>query len=317
MIVRQGLLSGTRVRRAMNDLICSSHTVSGVLPGAPVVSRHSFDRRVEAVAEAGYRGMFIHIRDYARERQGGRSDAEFGRVLRASGIEPAGIEFLTDWFLAGAAARTCEDLAFAAAQACGARIINIGPDLHGHGISLTTMRERFAALCDRAARHGVSIALEIVAWGNVRDVATALWLIDGISNAGLVIDSWHVFRGGIGLHELAAIPPERILCVQINDAGPETIGPLPQDTLHRRLCGDGIFDLTGFARVLRAMGSAVPFSVEIISRSQAERSLAEAATLSFETARKALFAERRACSSPDRMSRDGVRSGAARTEGRK
>ena len=95
----------------MRDLICSSHTISGVLPGGHTISRHSFESRVAAVAMAGYQGMYLHFRDYARERQSGRSDAEIDRILRTSGVEPAGIEFLTNWFLDGEAApgaKECE-----------------------------------------------------------------------------------------------------------------------------------------------------------------------------------------------------------------
>lgn len=275
----------------MRGLTCSSHTISGVLPGGLTVSRHSFESRVVAMAKAGYQGMYLHFRDYARERQSGRSDADINRILRTNGIEPVGVEFLNDWFLGGEASRSakeCEDTAFAAAQACGARIVNVGPDLHGHGISPARMRERFEALCRRAERHGISIALEIVAWGNVRDVTTALQLIDGIPNAGLVIDSWHVFRAGISFDDLMRIPAERILCIQVNDAAPEAMGPLAEDTLCRRLCGYGAFDLSGFKSAITMTGVTIPFCVEIISREQAERSLNDAAMLSFSTAWKSL-----------------------------
>lgn len=273
----------------MRDLICSSHTISGVLPGGAVISRHSFENRVVAAAEAGYRGLCLHLRDYARERQAGRTDADLERTLRENGMVHVGIEFLTDWFMdgeAGRAAAEYERIAFAAAEAYGASVVNVGSDLQGRGLPFGRLRESFEALCERARGRGMSIALEIVAWSDVPDVGTALGLIHGIPNAGLAIDSWHVFRGGIALEDLARIPPDRILCVQLNDGAGEVAGSLAEDTMCRLLCGEGAFDLAGFIGTLSAIGVSVPFSVEIISPEQAERSLQDAARLSFATARQ-------------------------------
>ena len=47
---------------------------------------------------------------------------------------------------------------------------------------------------------------------------------DGVGNADLVIDCWHIFRGGVPLSELARIPPGRVLCVQVSDADADPVG---------------------------------------------------------------------------------------------
>lgn len=270
------------------EYVCSSHTISGVVPGGAVASRHGFAARVEACAQAGYTGMCLHFRDYAEQRQAGFSDAELHTVLHRNGMRHVSIEFLTDWFMdgeAGEISRRNEALAFAAVKALGAKVLNVGPDLGERGIAQERMRTRFVELCRRADELGIVIALEIVAWGNVRDVDTALALIDGVANAGLVIDSWHVFRGDVPLEDLKRIPADRVLCVQVNDATALPSGTLATETMSRKLCGDGAFDLQGFAGVLDRMGVDVPFSVEVISPQLAGRELADAATSSFNTAR--------------------------------
>jgi sugar phosphate isomerase/epimerase len=274
------------------EFICSSHTISGVVPGGPDASRHGFAERVEACAVAGYTGMCLHFRDYAEQRARGFGDGELRAILDAHGMKHVSVEFLTDWFLdgeAGLASRRNEETAFRAAAAFGATVVNVGPDLGGHGLSLGTMQAKFRELCGRAAGHGISIALELVAWGNVRDVDTALDIIGDIANAGLVIDSWHVFRAGVPLADLKRIPASKVLCVQVNDADAEARGGLAADTMSRRLCGQGGFDLAGFATTLDAMGVAVPFSVEVISPEFAAFDLNEAAKASFDTASACFF----------------------------
>lgn len=276
---------------ATREFVCSSHTISGVVPGGAVASRHGFADRVEACATAGYSGMCLHFRDYAEQRQAGLGDGEMRAILDGHGMKHVSIEFLTDWFMdgeAGAISRRNEDMAFAAAKALGATVVNVGPDLGERGISTGVMRQKFVDLCRRAEDHGLVIALELVAWGNVRDVDTALAIIEGITNAGLVIDCWHVFRAGVALADLERIPPERVLCVQVNDADATVRGTLAEDTMNRRLCGQGTFDLRAFAAKLDEMGIRVPLSVEVIAPDTAARDLSEAAEISLATARDCL-----------------------------
>jgi sugar phosphate isomerase/epimerase len=272
----------------IREYICSSHTISGVAPGSAVASRHGFAARVAACAAAGYTGMCLHFRDYAEQRQAGVSDAELRAVLNQHGMKHISVEFLTDWFMdgeTGEIARRNEVVAFQAAAAFGATSLNVGPDLVDRNVPIEIMQARFAALCARGAQHGIAIALELVAWGNVRDVDTALRVIDGVANAGLAIDAWHVFRADVPLGDLKRIPPERVLCVQVNDADAEARGGLAADTMNRKLCGQGTFDLAGFATTLDAIGVAVPFSVEVIAPELNTLDLHEAARLSFQTAK--------------------------------
>lgn len=270
------------------EFVCSSHTISGVIPGSPVASRHGFSERVEACAAAGYTGMCLHFRDYAEQRAKGFGDGELRAILDAHGMKHVSVEFLTDWFMdgeAGAVSRRNEETAFRAATAFGAQVVNVGPDLGERGISLETMQQKFRELCSRAAEHDLTMALELVAWGNVRDVDMALDIIGDIPNAGLVIDSWHVVRAGVPLADLRRIPAGKILCVQVNDADRVPVGLPAVETMNRKLCGQGDFDLHKFTATLDAMGVSVPFSVEVISPDLAALGLNAAAKISFDTAR--------------------------------
>jgi sugar phosphate isomerase/epimerase len=111
----------------------------------------------------------------------------------------------------------------------------------------------------------MQVALEFVPFSNIYGLEQALDLAELAPNAGLVLDSWHVFRGGIALSDIAKLPANRVLCVQINDAKGQAEAPLAQDTLNRLPCGAGDFDLIGFLRVISETCSKAGVSVEIIS----------------------------------------------------
>jgi len=252
------------------------------MPGSVPASRHSLEVRLRALSSAGYQGYWFHFRDYLEQKAAGLTDGEIKSLFDAAGMEHRGVEFLTDWFLDTADARQMEDAAFAAARAIGADVLSVGADFQGRGLSLSYMVEAFEALCARAAEHGLSVGLEIVPWSNVPDLKTALEFM-GPVNAGLVIDAWHVFRGSATLDELETLPQEKILCIQVNDAGPQ-VGSLPEDTQRRLLCGEGEFDLPAFVQALRKTGSEAPLSVEIISPELAAMPLEDAARRTFDSA---------------------------------
>lgn len=266
----------------MPPIVCSSHTISGVMPGGIIASRHGFAERVRACAEAGFTGMCLHLRDYAEQVAAGSSDADLRAVLDEHGMVENSVEFLRDWFEPRGEPNLA--LALRAAEAFGARSINVGADLGGSHRPVAAMGPAFASLCERAAARGLKIALEIVAWSNVHDPVSARELLAyGGGNAGLVIDAWHIFRGGISLEDLGTLGPETILCVQLNDAGPAILEPLSYDTLHRRFCGEGVFDLVAFLDRLAQMGVSAPLSVEVISPEVAGTALRDVALRAFAT----------------------------------
>src|SRR5262249_39630115 len=237
--------------------------------------------------------------DYTACRAAGLSDAEMRRVLDDHGIQLAELEFLFDWWRSderGSLARVAEDRLYAMADAFGARHLNVG-DIAPKGelAPFALVAERFAALCDRAAAHGLLVAIEFLPWTDIAD-ATAAWEIArlaGRRNGGILVDSWHYFRGGADAARLRAVPAERIFVVQLDDAEADPGGESWEGTLHRRLPGEGTFDLVGLIRLLVDMGVQAPISVEIISPEHPARPLTEAARLAHDTSRAVLARARR------------------------
>lgn len=276
-------------------LICSFYTAGGVLPrgahDASTPSPHSFEDRVKACAEAGYIGMGFHFSDYAHVRNTGVSDADMRSILREHGMEYIELEFLQDWFMEGsrqAASRQNEEVIYEAARGLGAQHFNVGGDFEGKDWSVDVLISEFRDLCRRAAQHDLRVALEIMPWTNIKTVENGLTVVNGAdaSNGGLLLDSWHVFRGSITYDEMRQIPANRVVAVQIDDAKREIEGSLFEDTIYNReLCGEGDIDLNGYVATLADMGVNVPFGVEIISIKQSKKSVTSAATESYRAAR--------------------------------
>jgi sugar phosphate isomerase/epimerase len=179
------------------------------------------------------------------------------------------------------------------ADALGGRYMMAIAEIEG---DLDDVAERFAALCDRAGEHGLNVAIEFLPWTTIPDAGVA-WDIVRLAdrdNGGLLVDSWHHFRGAANDDLIRAVPPERILSVQFDDADAEVVGTLLEDTLHRRrLPGEGSFDLEGFIRLMDDHGVHCPLSVEVLSDELRRGSAHDAATRSAAATRRVLRAARR------------------------
>ena len=156
---------------------------------------------------------------------------------------------------------------FAVADAVGARSVN-AVDVFGGPWDVDGAAEAFAGLCRRAGEHGLLVHLEWLPWSKIPDLATALQVVERADqwNGGLTVDAWHAARSGTDVEELAAVPGSRILGVQLCDGPLAAEADLPHAALHhRRLPGEGQFDLAGLVGALRRSGTTAPIGVEVFS----------------------------------------------------
>ena len=156
---------------------------------------------------------------------------------------------------------------FRIAEVLGARSLNVADALGGRW-SVDEGASAFAALCDRAAEHGLLVHLEWLAWSRVPDLATAWEIVRWADrpNGGLNVDMWHCARTGTTPEDLLAIPGERILAVQVDDGPALAEDDLVEATLHHRLVpGAGEFDLVGYLVALRTIAAVGPIGVEVFS----------------------------------------------------
>ena len=252
-----------------------------VLCGPPLAHVPLLDRLVPA-EKAGFTGLSVMPGDLWALEEQGVSLRDLSARLADHGLQLAEVDCIGCWLPSQvhspAHARfrellmtlTPERVIDLAARA-GARSI-VAVEMMGVTPSPDEAAEAFARICDLAAEHGLPVHIEFLPFGGIPDLAAASAIVEsaGRPNGGLTIDSWHMFRSGSTLEQLAAIPGERIFTVQINDAPALAGADLFQETMTGRLLpGDGDFDLTGLIRTLDRIGSKAPIGVEVFSPAQA------------------------------------------------
>ena len=276
------------------EFIATYWTLAGdVVPLGPPyeeASQHDFIERVETAAQLGYRGLGLIHSDLmkSRDRHG---FTEMHRILQALGLSVE-LEFLVGWLADGDELAEAEQVFYdllTAAEELGATRIKVGPDMQAKDWPMDHMCARFAKLCQRAQPCGAEIVLEPMPWSNIADLKSAHALIEGANevNGGLLIDIWHMARGGIRYDEVAKLPPGIIKHVELSDADAEIRGTLLEDTLdHRKFCGEGAFNVCDFLRALEEQGYDGAYGIEIISERQRQRPYRDVARDAIETAQQ-------------------------------
>jgi sugar phosphate isomerase/epimerase len=278
-------------------LLASYWTIAGPIRplGGSEISPWDIRERIRVAAETGFTGVgFSHADLMAWARELGFPAIR--RTLEDHGIKRCEYESLFDWWADGqrrvASDRARADL-LRAVEELGApqSHIKCGPDLLGASHETDIYAEAFSVLAEECERAGARVGLESFPFSDIDRPSRALDVVlaAGNANGGLILDIWHVVRGGVTFGEISAIPGEWIVHVEIDDADAEPFGALLDDTVdRRRLCGDGAFDIPSFVAAIRATGYEGLLGVEVISEEQRARPLGEAAALAYQTAARAL-----------------------------
>jgi sugar phosphate isomerase/epimerase len=273
-----------------DDLLASFYTLSGAPNGQP--ARHSFDDRVRAAAEAGYAGIGMTMFDVEASTSTGRTLEGLAAIAADHGISVAEVETLSFQPVLTDADRAAAREMFQAGERLRARHANVlirRPP--GTPVDLDEAAASFAELCDLAAGHGLLVGFEFMPFMAVStvDVAAAIVGRAARDNGGLVVDSYHFFRGGSRLEDLAAVPKSSFVTLQLSDVPAEAAADLLVETRQaRRLPGEGALPLESFMRTVASTGSDATIGVEILSDELRELPVEEAAQSTAEATRALL-----------------------------
>jgi sugar phosphate isomerase/epimerase len=247
--------------------------------------------RCEEAAKVGFSGIGIWHADleHVLER---RSLREMKEIFDAAGLKHLELEFLMDWFLdPGDERRKASDeqrrFLFEAAAVLEPHHIKVG-NIPATPAPLEQVTERFAELCaDAADHHAATIAYEIMPFDpNVPslDAVIALAQGAGATNGGIAIDTWHMGKLGIPPEDLRRIPLEYLAWVELSDGMRENMpDPVDETINHRRLPGEGEFDVAAYVDVMTDMGYAEPWGVEVLSEDLRNRPMDEIFRRAYET----------------------------------
>jgi sugar phosphate isomerase/epimerase len=154
-----------------------------------------FTDRVAGAAAAGYTGIGIRPKHRNRALEQGFTDTDLRTILSDHGVAVVEVEVLSGWGADDATvakSRQHEGEIYELVDALGGRHLTVtGAGLQG---PLDRSAELFAGVCDRAAEHGLKIALEFLPWTEVPDADTAREIVQAAArpNGGVQVDSWHL-----------------------------------------------------------------------------------------------------------------------------
>ncbi len=179
--------------------------------------------KLAAIAAAGFDGVEIFENDFLAFDG---SPAEVGRIVRDHGLEITLFQPFRDFEgMPGSDRARALDRAerkFDLMGELGTDLMlvcsNVSPAALG---GIDRAAGDFRELGDRAARRGLRVAYEALAWGrHVGDHRDAWEIVRRADHpaVGLALDSFHTLARGIDVGSIRAVPGDRIFIVQLADA---------------------------------------------------------------------------------------------------
>jgi 4-hydroxyphenylpyruvate dioxygenase len=226
--------------------------------------------KLEAISAAGYDGIEIFEQDFIAHDG---SPRDVGRMVRDHGLEITLFQPFRDFEGLPEPYRT---KAFDRAERKFDLMAELGTDLvlycsscHPKALGgIDRAADDFAELGERAAKRGMRVGYEALAWGRHVDDHRDAWEIVRRAdhpNIGLVLDSFHTLARGIDPDTIRRIPGDRIFFVQLADAPRIDMDLLYWSRHFRNMPGEGDLPVTDFMRAAMAAGYAGPVSLEIFN----------------------------------------------------
>ena len=234
-------------------------SISGELP-----------EKLEAIARAGFDGVEIFENDFLAF-DGSPRDA--GRMVRDAGLEITLFQPFRDFegMPEPHRMRTFDraERKFDVMQELGTDLVlvcsNVSPVSLG---GIDRAAADFHELGERAARRGLRVGYEALAWGrHIFDHRDAWEIVRRADhpNIGLILDSFHSLARKIDIGSIRSVPKDKIFIVQLADAPLIDMDLLYWSRHFRNMPGEGDLPVSDFVAAVAETGYDGYFSLEIFN----------------------------------------------------
>jgi sugar phosphate isomerase/epimerase len=253
------------------------------------------DRELEIAAEAGFGAVEPWIEELEEFVGRGSKLAELRRRIDDLGLSVAGAVGFAEWIVEDERRRSLglermrRDMDLVAE--IGGRFI-AAPPIGAHQAdqekpSLGQVAERYAAILELGRRTGVTPILEL--WGFSRTLSRlseVVFVATETADLGacLLLDSYHLYKGGSGFGGLRLLQGNALPVFHINDY-PAIPAREQIDDSHRVYPGDGVAPLGELMRTLDGIGFRGFLSVELFNPEYWQNPPQEVARRAFEKTR--------------------------------
>ena len=230
----------------------------------------TLDRKLAAIAEAGYQGVEIFENDLLGYDG---TAAEVGRMIVDFGLICTCYQPFRDFEgLTGSLRQRAFDRAeckFDVMQALGAPLMLVCSSVHPEALGEPErLVEDFRRLAERAASRGLRIGYEALAWGRfVNDHRQAWDIVRRVDHPamGLILDSFHSLARKIPVASLADIAPQKIFLIQVADAPDMPMEYLYWSRHFRCFPSQGDLPVAEYVAAAVRQGYDGPLSLEIFN----------------------------------------------------
>jgi len=226
--------------------------------------------KLAAISAAGFDGIEIFEQDFIAYDG---SPRDVGNMVRDYGLEITlfqpfrDFEGLPEPLRAKAFDRA--ERKFDLMQELETDLVLVCSSCHPHALGgIDRAAADFHELGDRAAKRGLRVGYEALAWGtHVNDHRDAWEIVRRADhdNIGLIVDSFHTLGRKIDPETIRRIPGNKIFFVQLADAPLIEMDLLYWSRHFRNMPGEGDLDVTAFMRAVMATGYNGPISLEIFN----------------------------------------------------
>lgn len=226
--------------------------------------------KLAAIAAAGFDGVEIFENDFLAFDG---SPADVGKMVRDHGLEITLFQPFRDFegMPEPHRSRTFDraERKFDIMQQLGTDLVlvcsNVSPVSLG---GIDRAAADFHELGERAARRGLRVGYEALAWGrHIFDHRDAWEIVRRAQhpNIGLILDSFHSLARKIDINSIRSIPKESIFIVQLADAPMIDMDLLYWSRHFRNMPGEGDLAVTDFTAAIAETGYDGYFSLEIFN----------------------------------------------------
>ena len=234
------------------------------------LGRVPWDEKARAASAAGFARLSIYGWEHRKLHERGWDDSAIVNLLDELGLQVAEYDGVVMTMRSPAGGEG----AVAAAAALGARSITVLEHSDWQpGEHMDQAAATLAEIADQAADHGILALIEPFSWSPLDDHRVAAEIVERADrpNAGLLMDTWHLWRGPEQGRLDPAIDPAMIKAIQVGDTGPEPLGrPTPEEIAyecihHRLMPGDGHGNIAELLADLVGRGVDAPIAIEVFS----------------------------------------------------
>ncbi|GAB3114185.1 TIM barrel protein [Aestuariicella hydrocarbonica] len=229
------------------------------------VRNHTFEQQLAAAARHGFSHLPIGLPTYRHLTATGKRPRDIRALAADYGVQLGHYDGFSGWApvkynsdLPAAAKQVfaaSADECLAICESLGLKRICATGTFSPDQFPMEVLSDHFALFCDKAKTLEIQVDLEFLPMWGIPDLATAWNIYQPYqpSNAGILFDCWHFFRGNPDWQLLAKLPTNVIKTVQLADAA---LRPVVEDLFEeclqlRELPGKGELPLLRLLALLQ------------------------------------------------------------------